>query len=248
VSNIAKPHPRSPRSLLLSLLFVLALPYSGEAQATDILRIYVARHGQTDWNVEGRLQGGTDIPLNATGRQQAIELAQRLKGVHLDAIYSSTLKRSRETAEVVGGSTRLTSVPGLNERRLGRFEGRKLARSTTRGASNGGAASDDPLTREYDRRLIDPKDALDGGESLEDFGARVSQATTDLLARHHSGSILIVGHSMTNQMILKALLDLTLEQASGIQISNDELYLVELGGGVAPRLWKRVTATNLGDL
>ena len=246
--GIARTRFRLARFNVIALLFVLALPGRGETQGADVLRIYIARHGQTDWNVEGRLQGGTDVPLNATGRRQAVELAERLKGVQLDAIYSSALKRSSDTAAVVAGSARLTSLPGLNERRLGKFEGQKLARSTTAGASAGASPSNDPLTREYDQRLVDPRDALDGGESLEQFAARVAQATKVLLATHRSGAILIVGHAMTNQMIVKGLLDLTLEQASGIQMSNDELYLLEIGGGVAPRLWKRVTVTNIGDL
>jgi 2,3-bisphosphoglycerate-dependent phosphoglycerate mutase len=233
---------------LLAIALTLALPEWARTQPPEILRVYVARHGQTDWNLEGRLQGGTDIPLNATGRQQAVQLGERLKSIRLDAIYSSGLRRSRETAELIGSSAPLTSLPRLNERRLGKFEGQKLARSTTGGGAAGAAPSEDPLTREYDRRLIVPNDPLDGGESLEEFAGRVGQATKELLAGHRSGAILIVGHGMTNQMVLKSLLDLTLDQATGIQMANDELYLVEIGAGGAPRLWKLVTAANLADL
>ena len=234
-------------SCLLLLLFTLVLP-SGAQTQTEVLRIYVARHGQTDWNLEGRLQGGTDIPLNATGRQQATQLGERFKSIRLDAIYSSGLRRSRETAELIGSAAPLTPLPRLNERRLGKFEGQKLARSTTGGgAASAAAPSDDPLTREYDRRLIVPNDSLDGGESLEQFAERVEGATRELLARHRSGAILVVGHGMTNQMVLKSLLDLTFEQANGIQMANDELYLIEIGAG-ARRLWKLVTAANLKDL
>ena len=249
LSSTAKTPPRIARRFLIAFLLVLALPYGGSAQRTDRLRIYLARHGQTDWNLEGRLQGGTDVPLDAAGRQQAVALAERLKGVRLDAVYSSALRRTRETAEIVSGAAvPLSPLAGLNERRLGKFEGQKLARSTVSGASPGASASDDPLTREYDRRLVDPDDTLDGGESLKDFAARISRTTTDLRAKNRSGNILIVGHSMTNQMILKALLDLTLEQANGIQQANDELYMVELNDGGEPRLWKLVTSKTLGDL
>src|SRR3982074_3318797 len=115
------------------------------ARAEPALKLYLARHGQPDWNLARRLQGGSDIPLNATGRRQAADLKQRLQGVHLDAIYSSALKRSRETAEIVPGAGARVVVPGLNERRLGAFEGRTA-------------------DAEYDRRSRDEDDALDGGE------------------------------------------------------------------------------------
>jgi hypothetical protein len=105
----------------LSVSFVAASvsvqPVSGQSGGT--LRIYLARHGETEWNVERRLQGGTDTALNATGGQQAAKLRDRLKGARLDAVYSSTLSRSRETAEIVRGQVPLKSFVGLNERKLG---------------------------------------------------------------------------------------------------------------------------------
>src|SRR5438093_5554077 len=93
-------------------------------QAQQTLRIYLARHGQTDWNREGRTQGGMDIPLNETGRQQARQLKIRLASIRLDAVYSSTLSRSRETAEIVQGGGTVVKLPGLIERRFGKFEGK----------------------------------------------------------------------------------------------------------------------------
>ena len=70
----------------LCLLFLFFPPALGAGQPTSaqsgaILRIYLARHGETDWNAERRLQGRTDTALNSTGRQQAAKLAERLKGV-----------------------------------------------------------------------------------------------------------------------------------------------------------------------
>lgn len=86
------------RTLLTSALFAtscaLALPVAAETQALDI---YLVRHGQTQWNLEKRLQGATDNVLNETGRRQAAELAQRLAGVSFSHIYSSGLRRAQET-------------------------------------------------------------------------------------------------------------------------------------------------------
>jgi Histidine phosphatase superfamily (branch 1) len=160
----------SLRRTAFTIAFVLlALPSSilgaagqTRASAPATLRIYLARHGQTDWNVEGRMQGGTDTPLNATGRQQAAALKDHLKDVRFDAVYSSTLGRSRETAEIVRGQVPLSSLAGLGERRFGKFEG---------------LLSDAPDTGpEFQRRRWDPQDALDGGESWVAFTDRVRSA------------------------------------------------------------------------
>jgi broad specificity phosphatase PhoE len=206
----------------------------GRASATGTLRLYLARHGQTDWNVEQRMQGGTDIPLNATGRKQAAALKDHLKGVRFDAVYSSTLSRSRETAEIVRGQVPLTSLPALGERRFGKFEG-LLSNAPDTGP-------------EFERRRWDPQDALDGGESWVAFGDRVRSAIQTIRSKHPSGSILVVGHGGTNQAILQILFNLSLDDTRAITQANDELYLIELDAAGAPRLWKLVTAANLRDL
>lgn len=222
--------------LCLSVFVMLFLDHPVSAQSTGTLRIYLARHGETDWNAERRLQGRTDTALNSTGRQQAAKLAERLKGVRLDAIYCSTLSRSRETAEIVRGEVPLKSLAGLNERNHGKFEGAKVDGS-------------DPVTeKEWRQRRRDPEDELDGGESLNQFYERVRTTFGAIRSQHGSGAILIVGHSLTNQMILRALFGLTLQQATSIRQANDELYLIELDAGNPPRLWKLITEANLRDL
>ncbi len=222
--------------LILFLLGVLFVDHPVLGQSNGTLRIYLARHGETDWNAERRLQGQTDTPLNSKGRQQAAQLAEHLKGIHLDAVYSSTLSRSRDTAEIARGGVPLKSLAGLKERNHGKFEGKMLD------------GSDPAIEREYRQRRGDPNDDLDGGESLNQFYERVRTTFEEILRQHKSGAILIVGHAITNQMILRDVLGLTLKQSLSIRQANDELYLIEIDRGNPPRLWKLITAANLKDL
>lgn len=89
---------------------------------------YLVRHGQTDWNRAGKIQGTTDIPLNETGRQQAEQLAAVLKersgypaGTRIDAVYTSPLARAFQTAEILAkeGKLPLRRLTGLRERDFG---------------------------------------------------------------------------------------------------------------------------------
>jgi probable phosphoglycerate mutase len=87
--------------------------------------LLLVRHGETDWNADGRLQGHTDRPLSEFGRRQAQQLAAELGGEELEAIYSSDLARARETAEIVGERLGLPVVldPDLREKDWGNWEG-----------------------------------------------------------------------------------------------------------------------------
>ena len=88
-------------------------------------RILLVRHGETDWNASGRIQGHSDTPLNAAGRQQAQRVAQRLAREPIRALYSSDLSRAFETATIIGVPLGLTVVasPRLRERQYGVWEG-----------------------------------------------------------------------------------------------------------------------------
>jgi broad specificity phosphatase PhoE len=88
--------------------------------------IFMTRHGETDWNLEGRWQGHTDVPLNETGRAQARLIAEALRGEGLAGLVASDLSRARETAEIVGASLGLEVAyvdADLRERMFGVFEG-----------------------------------------------------------------------------------------------------------------------------
>jgi broad specificity phosphatase PhoE len=136
--------------------------------------ILLARHGETDWNVEGRLQGWDDRPLNETGRAQARELARRLGDVPFDAAYASDLARARETAEIVAAPHGVPVVvdPDLREMHYGSWSG---------------------LTRE-EIELRFPGAERHDGETREDHLGRVLAAAERIAARHPGERVLIVSH------------------------------------------------------
>jgi len=149
--------------------------------------IALIRHGQTDWNRLGLLQGSTDIPLNDTGRAQAREAAAMLRdaGAHWDVVVSSPLARARETAAIIAegiGVPLGDAVPLLVERHYGRFEG----------------VSDDEVAR-------DPLGKAD--PSVETLSSVVDRgvAAVDAIAAAHPGrSVVVVAHGTIIHYTLNA--------------------------------------------
>lgn len=90
---------------------------------------YIVRHGETDWNVKGLLQGHLGADLNKNGQKQAKKLANKLKNIHFDAIFSSDLIRAKQTAEIIALERKLAveATKLLRERTFGPFEGKPYA-------------------------------------------------------------------------------------------------------------------------
>jgi 2,3-bisphosphoglycerate-dependent phosphoglycerate mutase len=227
-------------TLLVGFLCVLLSGILGGTPAVageKVLHIYLARHGQTSWNAEKRLQGWTDTVLNETGEEQAKSLGRLIRGIPIRRIYCSTLARSQRTAEIVSaGKIPITRMPELREQSFGKFAGKYLD------------GRDPAIIEEYERRSADPKDSLDGGESLDQLYARVKTGLDKILQQQTKGAILIVGHGGTNTQILRALLNLSAEQSQKIDQANDELYLIEVVNRKAKRLWKYMTPDRLEEL
>lgn len=159
------------------------------------MRLYLARHGQTDWNAAQIAQGQTDIPLNSVGRDQAHALAQAFEGVRLDRIVSSDLIRASETARAVGDilglSVELDSR--LRERSFGEWEGRPYHDFHV---SMRERAETDGTAYEHTRPP--------SGESLSDVADRVSELADEVIAR--GGATLLVSHGGALSMLLGRLL------------------------------------------
>jgi probable phosphoglycerate mutase len=170
--------------------------------ADTATQLLVIRHGQTDWNAQARIQGHTDIPLNAEGRTQAARLAEALRGQVLAAVYSSDLRRASETAQAVAGATgaALSAHPGLRERALGRFEGLAFGDIEQRWPDD---------AARWRRR--DLGFAPVGGESLQDFHTRCVATTLQLAARHPDQVIALVAHGGVLDCLYRAAVRVPLE-------------------------------------
>jgi probable phosphoglycerate mutase len=138
-----------------------------------VTTLLLARHGETDWNRQLRIQGSSDIALNQLGHEQARALAAELADVELDAIYSSDLVRARETADAVaathGLDVRLDAR--LRERSFGSWEG---------------------LSREDIAAL--PEGSRHDGETDEEVRARVLAAIEEIARAHPGQQVLVVSH------------------------------------------------------
>jgi broad specificity phosphatase PhoE len=148
-----------------------------------VTTILLARHGETDWNREGRFQGHADPPLNRTGRAQAVDLSVALMAEELAAVYSSPLRRAFETAEVVAASHGLEPVPvdGLREVDVGSWSGFTRAEIEQR-------------FPEQFARWLDYGQGWDDGETYEEMGRRAVAALLRLATVHEGERVLAVTH------------------------------------------------------
>lgn len=148
-------------------------------------RIILIRHGETDWNDQGRIQGHLPVPLNARGMAQAEALAVCMRETAFDAVYSSDLLRARQTAEAI---VRLTGHEIRFDERLREWDLGMLS-----GLLRTEAERDHPhITRIYRDYLVD--DIIPGGESIRQRFERITEAVSDIAAHHRGESVLVVSH------------------------------------------------------
>jgi probable phosphoglycerate mutase len=174
-------------------------------------RILAIRHGETAWNVDTRIQGQLDVPLNDVGRWQARRLSRAVADETLAAIYASDLSRAYETARAVATACGLPIVtePGLRERRFGEFEGFTWKEIETRW----------PEASERWRRR-DLEFAPRGGESLREFYERTIATATRLAAAHPGQSIAFVAHGGVMDCLYRAASRIDLQAPRSWQLGN----------------------------
>ena len=160
-------------------------------------RIIAVRHGETDWNVDTRIQGQLDIGLNDKGRWQAARVAQALADEALDAVYSSDLSRAHATAQAIAAAQAEPALAvqthaGLRERGFGKFEGHTYA-----------AIEEQWPDESRLWRIRDPHFAPVGGESPAQVMARVGHTVNDIAARHPGEQIVLVAHGGVLDMLYR---------------------------------------------
>lgn len=181
----------------------MALTESGSRPPVEEpARLLAIRHGETAWNVAGRIQGQLDFGLNANGHWQAGRLAQALAEEPISAIYASDLGRAHQTARCVSHATGVPVIthPGLRERHFGKFQGQTHAE----------IEADFP-EQALRWRNREPDFAPAGGETLLQLHERVVNTTQQLAARHPGELILLVAHGGVLDMLYRAATRLELQ-------------------------------------
>jgi probable phosphoglycerate mutase len=184
--------------------------------------ICVARHGETDWNIAGILQGWMDISINDLGRRQAYELAAALGGSGFSCVYSSPLIRALETAEIVCRALRLAPPvchDGLKERNFGVIQGIPKAEL---------ADLNPVLLQQILKR--NPACSFEQGESMDDFAGRVLEAIVSIAEPNAGNRILVITHGWVMDVITRHIANLPRSAILNLKRKNGECLWLEVAG------------------
>lgn len=186
-------------------------------------RLFLIRHGETEWNAQNRVQGSVDVPLSARGVAQAEALGDFLKAqaCTFDRVYSSDLTRARQTAGIIAGRLGVAgpeASPFLREIHCGEWEGHSVALLHT------------VHQEAYDRWRDSPEVACPGGESVLDVRARVVR----FFAEHEAAlapcdNVIVVAHGLINRLFLSVLIGLPAQESRYFLQDNTAVNVFEWG-------------------
>ena len=186
-----------------------------------MIKIYIARHGETTWNEQGRIQGRSDPELSSKGVDQSLALRNQLKDQPISAIYTSTLQRSVFTAQPLAEhlSLSIQRQPELDEIAFGMLEGKWLF-------------DFDKEAKEEWERFKNDRFAyhIPGAENYADVANRIKPFMMRILQEHQGQEVLVVGHRVVNRLLIGMLLDYPAEIVLKIDQPNDCIYLVKRNG------------------
>jgi broad specificity phosphatase PhoE len=178
-----------------------------------MLHLMLVRHGETEWNVQRRYQGQSDVPLSELGRRQAEMIARRLAKSEIDAVYASDLKRAWETAQAIAEKNGLDvfSEPRLRELKFGILEGLTFDEAQER------------YPEMIEAWLEDFNNTPDGAETIDLFNARIVSLLEELKSKHDEQIVLLVGHGGSLSEILRVVLELSPEKRWYLDMGNTSL-------------------------
>lgn len=182
-------------------------------------KLYLIRHGETAWNRLHLFQGTTDVPLNAEGMRQAEALADRLRGIRLDAAFSSPLQRARATAAAVLHARGITPtvLPELREISYGLWQGRSASPAGRCSPGIEWRWRHDPWTVRFP-----------GGETLSEVDRRAARAIDLIQERACGGSVLVSGHGHLNRVLLLRASGLPRDRFWQVEQANGCCYVIEI--------------------
>jgi broad specificity phosphatase PhoE len=182
------------------------------------LRLFVLRHGETDSSRERRFTGSRDVSLTAQGRAQCEAAARALESAAVNAIYASTLERSRVSAEIVAKPHRIEVIadPRFVEMSFGEWEGLTVEEV---------AARDPELWHAW--RTAPDRFAAPGGEPMAAVAKRVADGVGDLRGAHEGQTVILVAHAVVAKLIVLAALGLGPERYWAIDASPAGISEVE---------------------
>lgn len=195
-----------------------------------MLKLYLVRHGETEWNREKRYLGHANMDLNGQGKVEAEKLRSALGQVEFRACYASDLVRTQKTAEIiVDKKTLVQGEPALRELNFGNWEGLTYGE----------------ITKRYPEELelwVDSQGRTSsfGGEDLGDLEVRVSMWLNTLLSTRPTGDVLIVSHGGPLRVLLCLLLGISTGKHWQFTIETGGLAVVEIhdGQGILQALYK----------
>ena len=188
------------------------------------MKLILVRHGETDSNVQEIVQGQLPVPLNSRGFEQAKKVGLRLKTEKIDVIYSSDLKRAKQTAAEIARFHKIPLIYSvlLRERKFGRLEGMPSEEYKKLRASSG-----------IPRHLYRPP----GGESYSDVSKRVRGFLSMIKKRHENENVLLVSHGGVLRIFVALLTKKPLKEVFDIEAhKNTAVSVIELRRGSPPKI------------
>jgi probable phosphoglycerate mutase len=182
----------------------------------------ITRHGETDWNQQGILQGWTDVTLNALGRRQARDMAAQFDRTGFTAVWSSPLLRARETAEIIAPLIRLPFPRfhrGLMERNFGVFQG--IPKSEL--------AELNPVELQLILKR-NPAGHFEGGETMDEFADRVLGAIVNIAGHSHGAKALVITHGWVMDVVTRHVMGLPRSAILNLKRKNGESLWINVAG------------------